>query len=58
MMYSESDQVGILDVLEIKIFATKNHGGEPFTDFIKYYVDFTLWWWYHCNFLEKRKKVK
>ena len=47
MMYSESDQVRILDVLEIKIFATKNHCGEPFKDFIKYYVDFTLWWWYH-----------
>ena len=21
-------------------------------------VDFTLWWWYHSNFLEKRNKLK
>ena len=21
-------------------------------------MDFTLWWWYLCNLLEKRKKVK
>ena len=58
-MYSQSDERCILDVLEIKISFAAQPWWEDFYFFFKFlFVDFTLWWWYLCKFLEKRKKVK
>ena len=49
MMCSQSDEAGILHVLEIKIF-TSQAWWAAFKKFLKIpSVDVTLWWWYHCN---------
>ena len=56
--YSQSDEKGILDVLHMKIFFFAAHtvGGLLKNVFKIIFVDFTLWWWCICNFLEKEKK--
>ena len=58
MIYSQSDERGILDVLEIKIFfAAQPWWAEFLKNFLKFlFVDFVLWWWYLCKFLVKRKE--
>ena len=47
MMYSQSDERGILDVLEINIFLVAQPWWADFLkNFFKFlFVDFTLWWW-------------
>ena len=50
MVYSQSDESGILDVLEIKISLEYL--------FLILSVDFTFWWWDYCNFLKGIKKLK
>ena len=58
MMNSQGDEIGILDVLEIKSFAA-HRDGQPFKNYLKIiFVDFTLWWWYHLNVFVKSKTVK
>ena len=59
IMYSHSDETGILDVLEINFFSLSNHVGQSYEDFFKIFVDFTFFVVVDlCKFLEKRKKVK
>ena len=59
IMYSHSDETGILDVLEINFFSLSNHVGQSYEDFLKIFVDFTFFVVVDlCKFLEKRKKVK
>ena len=41
MMYFQSDEKGLLDVLEIKLFLKSNHGGQTFKYFFLL-VGFTL----------------
>ena len=58
-VHSQSDEIGVLEVLEIKIFFTAIMVGRLIENFLKILsMDFTLWWWHLCNFLEKKKKKK
>ena len=56
MMYSQSDERGILDVLKIKLFLKLNHGGQTFKYFFSFCGFYTLIV-IPCKFLEKSKKV-
>ena len=56
MMCFQSDERGLLDILEIKLFLKPNHGGQTFKYFFLF-VGFTLWLWSLCKFLEKGKQV-
>ena len=45
VMYSQSDERGILDALEIKFSSLSNHGERAFNFFFEIiFVGFTLWW--------------
>ena len=60
-MYSQNDETGVLDVLEIRVFfrCPAAMVGNFLDNFLKILsVYFALWWWNLWNFLEKKKKKK
>ena len=58
-VYSQNDEIGVLELLEIKIFFTAIMVGRLIGNFLEILsMDFALWWLHLCNFLEKKKKKK
>ena len=56
-MYSQNDETGILEALENKIFFAAKAWWEDLYRILKFFFeDFTIQWWYFCEFLEKEKE--
>ena len=43
MMYSQNDEAGVLEAVQIKIFSLPDHGQQGFTIFKILVTDFTIW---------------
>ena len=59
MMYSQNDETGVLEVLEIKCFAAQPWWADLYNCFLNSFCRFlTIWWWHICNYLENEKTKK
>ena len=55
-MYSQNDEAGVLEVLEIKVFLTAQLRWADVQKIFWKFFGFTLWWCHLWNFLEKKVK--